>query len=330
MKKLILSIETSCDETSMAILEGHKVLSIKTVSQIDMFKDYGGVIPELASRMHVDVISDVLKFVLKDSKTKHEDIDYIAFTQSPGLVNALQIGLLAAKTLKMLLNKPLIAIDHLEGHLLSPFIGEENISNKFPMIGSIISGGHTNLYYLKDETTYKLIGRTLDDAMGETYDKVGKLLSLPYPSGPIIDEMTTNKKSPIKFKKPKVDNLDFSFSGIKSQVYREVNKNGDIYKEDIINSLQEVVSEHYVEKISNAFTKYNIKDISISGGVSASPYLRNKIKNISGINNIYLPELKYCSDNAAMIGYAAYIKILNNKYEDASLDVDSSPRSNIV
>jgi N6-L-threonylcarbamoyladenine synthase len=334
MEKIILAIETSCDETSMSIFKGHSLLSLKTVSQIDIHKEYGGVIPELASRLHVNQVAPILKEVVSKAKINIEDIDYICFTKEPGLVNALQIGLIVAKTIKMLIKKPLLAIDHLEGHLLSSFINEKDIEDKFPMLGVVISGGHTNIYYMKDSLTYKLMGKTLDDSIGESYDKVGKMLGIDYPAGSTIDKLTTNIKSDLKFSVPKVKGFDFSFSGIKSQVYREVSgtkkdKHVIYSKEQIINAFQEVVLKHFMEKIELASKEYNIKNITITGGVSASVVLRNKVNESKLFDNIYYPKKEFCSDNAAMIAYAGYNKIKNNKFEDANLNIDSSPKSNI-
>ncbi len=327
--KIILAIETSCDETSISLHKGSQVIDIETFTQIKEHNNYGGVIPEFAGRMHSQEIAKVYKTLMNRNEMKAAQIDYVAFTKQPGIINSLQVGLIAAKTIAMLTNKPLISIDHLQGHLLSPFINEKNIEKHFPMIGLIISGGHTDLYIMKDSVSYQLIGKTTDDAMGEVYDKVGKKLGLSYPSGPEIDKLTTSKEGSLKFNKPKTKELDFSFSGIKSQYFREIEKTNVLNIEDIINSFQYSISNHMMDKLTLASEKYNIFNLSISGGVSRSPYLREKITSNKMFKNIYFAKPKYCSDNAAMIGYAAYQNILNKVQVNENLDVDSSPKSTL-
>ncbi len=325
--KIILAIETSCDETSLSLHRGSKVIDMETFTQIKQHNNYGGVIPEFAGRMHSQEIAKVFKTLMNRNKMKATQIDYVAFTKQPGIINSLQVGLIAAKTTAILIDNPLISIDHLQGHLLGPFINEKKIDNKFPMIGLIISGGHTDLYLMKDPVTYELIGKTTDDAIGEVYDKVGKKLGLNYPAGPEIDKLTTNKEVVLKFNKPKTKGLDFSFSGIKSQYFREIEKFNVLNIEDIINAFQNSISNHMMDKLTLACKEHNVFNLSISGGVSRSPYLRERIKSNQEFKSIYFTEPKYCSDNAAMIGYATYQNILNKVHVNEKLDVDSSPKS---
>lgn len=316
----ILAFETSCDETSVAVVEnGHKVLSNIISTQIDIHKEYGGVVPEIASRHHIENILPVFQEAMDKANCTLKDIDYIAVTNTPGLIGSLLVGLMFAKSLSFSHNIPLIPINHIDGHIFSNFI-EENID--FPAISLIVSGGHTNLYYLtKNENNsinIELLGETLDDAIGETYDKVGRIIGLSYPGGPEIDRLAKLGSDTLKIKIPKVEGYNFSFSGIKTFITNFVNsekmKNNKIIKENIAASLQRVAVDILYEKIDFASKNKFFKSILVAGGVSANKGLREKFKDFEkkGLK-VHFPKMEYCTDNGAMIGCAAYYHLLKIK-----------------
>ncbi|WP_322962594.1 tRNA (adenosine(37)-N6)-threonylcarbamoyltransferase complex transferase subunit TsaD [Mycoplasmopsis cynos] len=309
---LILGIETSHDDTSLALLEDGKVLDMWTISQIDIFKEFGGTIPELASREHVKNISIIQKIIQK--KYDLTKISYIAYTKEPGLIGSLQIGFLFANALSISLNKPLIPINHLNGHFLSATITHRIT---FPALCLLVSGGHTQLIYSKDIDDISIIGETLDDAVGEAFDKISSKLGLGFPGGPIIDKLFNEYNGEfIKLTKPKTENeLDFSFSGLKTQVLNIVNqaqmKNQKINKVQIATSFQRTAVDYLIYKTKLALDKYNVKTLVLGGGVSANKLLRSEFIKLH--KNTIIPDLKYSTDNGAMIAQSAYLKVLKNK-----------------
>ncbi len=313
----ILAIESSCDETSIAIVKnGKEVISQITNTQIEYFKEIGGVVPEMASRMHADNIFYVYEEVLKKSQMTICDIDAIAVTQGPGLIGSLIVGVNFAKTLAMLHDKPLIGVNHLKAHIYAVNLENEM---KFPHLSLIISGGHTELIYLEENMSFKKIGQTLDDAVGESYDKVARLLSLGYPGGPKIDKLANIGEATYDLPMPKNDNtLDFSFSGLKSACFNMVNTNKmkgiEINKENFATSFQNVVVNTLLNKFKLAYDMYDIEQCSIVGGVSANSKIREEFKK--KYNNLIIPSMNYTTDNAAMIGSIAYHMYLNNEFSD--------------
>ncbi len=316
----VLGIESSCDETAAAVIEKGKVLSSVISSQIDIHKKYGGVVPELASRAHVENIDGVINKALEDACTTLDNIDLIAVTQGPGLVGALLVGLCAAKSIAWAKNIPLVPINHIQGHLESVFMSNSKI--KLPSLNLVVSGGHTSLYYVEKRLDYRLIGQTRNDAVGEAFDKVSKIMGLGYPGGPIIEKFALigNEKA-VKFPISRMsdNSLDFSFSGIKSAVVRYVeNNNIPLYKNkkesqvyhDISASFQKTVLDDILEKCERAVREYNPYSFCVSGGVSVNSYLRSRFSvfgDKKGLN-IYFPEKELTTDNAAMIAYTGYLK----------------------
>ena len=324
----ILAIESSCDETSMAIVKnGKEVISIVINTQISTHENYGGVVPEIASRMHAENITIVLDETLKKANMKIEEVDAIAVTYGPGLMGSLLVGVEAAKTLSLLYNKPLIAVNHLAGHVYA-----NNLENdmQFPLLALIISGGHTDIVYMEDDYKFKVLGGTLDDAIGEAYDKVARVLGLKYPGGPNVEKMALNGKPSYKLPIPMNDDtLNMSFSGLKSSiinlVHNETQRNMEINKEDLACSFQVVATDQLVRKLELAINKTNIKNIIIAGGVSANQYIRQEVTKLAAKHNanISVPKLLYCTDNAAMIGAAAYPLYLKKDF--ANLDLNANP-----
>lgn len=310
---LILSIESSCDETSIAVVRnGREVLSNIVSSQIDIHKLYGGVVPEIASRNHIKNISTVLEQAIEEAKIKIEDIDAVAVTYGAGLMGALLVGVNFAKTLAYALNIPLIAVSHVHGHIGANYISHLDL--KPPFLCLMVSGGHTAIVDVKDYCEFKLIGSTVDDSVGECFDKVARVLGLSYPGGPNIDRLAKQGKNVIKFnyKTPLRDTYNFSFSGLKTAVVNYVHnkeqKGEEICKEDVACTFQELVTDELCTKAIDACKKLGKDKIVVAGGVGANSRLREKLQNFGEKNNIkvYMPVLKYCTDNAAMIGAIAY------------------------
>lgn len=328
----ILAIETSCDETSIAIVEnGNKVLALTTNTQISTHAKYGGVVPEVASRMHAENITIVLNETLEKAKLKLENMDAIAVTYGPGLLGSLLVGVNFAKTLSYIYKKPLIAVNHLIGHIYA-----NNLENKleFPLLTLIVSGGHTELLYMADDYKFKLLGETLDDAIGESYDKVAKVLGLPYPGGPIIEKLAQEGKDSYKLPLPVNDGTyNFSYSGLKSSVLNLVNKEKmhgrEIIKEDLACSFQKVAVEEVCLKVKQALCEYKVKQLVVAGGVSANKYLKEELEKVCQKydTKVTIPSLIYCTDNAAMIGAAAYYLYENKMF--AALDLDACSYLNI-
>ncbi|MGN1323888.1 MAG: tRNA (adenosine(37)-N6)-threonylcarbamoyltransferase complex transferase subunit TsaD [Bacilli bacterium] len=306
-----LAIESSCDETSMSIVKnGVEEVATVVLSQIDIHKTYGGVVPEVASRSHVESITIVLDEVLNKANMTMDDIDIIGVTYGPGLIGSLLIGLQAAKTLAMLYHKPLVPVHHIAGHIYANNL-EERL--KFPLIALVVSGGHTDLIYMKEDYSFERIGSTLDDAVGEAYDKVAKVLGLSYPGGPLIDKLAMQGDDTYNLPYPLDDSsYNFSFSGLKSAVvnlvHNEKQRGCEIRIADMAFSFQKRVVTVITKKTMKAIAEYNVKNLVIAGGVAANNGLRSKMVELIKDKNIKLsiPRIKYCTDNAAMIGAAAY------------------------
>lgn len=323
---LILAIESSCDEMSMAILKDKReLLSNIVASQIDTHRLFGGVVPEIASRMHVECVSTVLKTALNEANIDMNDIDAIAVTKGPGLVGSLHVGMQAAKTLALAYHKPLIGVHHIAGHIYANELVEDI---EYPCLCLVVSGGHTELVYMESEFHFEVIGETLDDAIGEAYDKVGRVLHLPYPGGPVIDKMAQKGKHTYKLPLPlDDDSYNFSFSGLKSAVINlchNASQRGEkIIDEDLACSFQTVALEVLVSKTIKAAKDHHVKEIIVAGGVSANQGLRAKLSKESPIKVLF-PPLRYCTDNAAMIASAGRIMFEKNIYSSLDLSVKPS------
>lgn len=324
-KKYILAIETSCDETSIAIVDQDiNVISHVTNTQIEFFKEIGGVVPEMASRMHVDNILYVYDQCLNEAEMTIDEIDAIAVTVGPGLNGSLLIGVNFAKTLSLLHHKKLIGVNHLHGHIHALDI-EHDVT--YPHMSLIVSGGHTELIYMQTASSYQKIGGTHDDAAGECFDKIARILNVGYPGGPVIDKMAKKGKNTYDLPFPMNDkSLDFSFSGIKTAAYNINNqllmKNEVLRKNDFACSFQSKVVEILLTKLKAATELYDVKSISIVGGVSANSELKAKAFEL--FPQLMIPNIKYCTDNGAMIGAAAWIKYNNNEFLDP-FSVDANP-----
>lgn len=325
----ILAIESSCDETSCSIVKnGCTEISTVVLSQIDIHTDFGGVVPEIASRHHLKNITMVIEECLNKASMNMDDIDAIAVTEGPGLIGSLLVGLEAAKTLAYIHNKPLVPVHHIAGHIYA-----NNLEKplQFPLIALVISGGHTELIYMKDHYKFKYIGGTLDDAVGECYDKVARVIGVGYPGGPVIDKLAHTGKHSYNLPLPLNDNsYNFSFSGLKSAVinlaHNEEQRNKVINKEDLATSFQEVVVETITKKTMKAIKDYNVKNLIVAGGVAANKGIRNKLSLLCEANNINLtvPSLNHCTDNAAMIGAAGYFAYKNGNISDIVINAKSS------
>lgn len=318
---IILGIETSCDETSVAVVKnGREVLSNIINSQIDIHEKYGGVVPEIASRCHTEVINMIYKEALKEANITLDEIDAIACTYGPGLVGTLLVGVSYAKALSYASNKKLVGVNHIEGHIAANYITNKEL--KPPFICLIISGGHTHLVYVEDYTKFKILGKTRDDAIGEAFDKVARVVGLGYPGGPKVDKLAKEGVANINLPKTHLDNLDFSFSGIKTAILNLYHKNPNINKADLCKSFEKDCCDILIENVMKAVKMYNVDKIVLAGGVSANSYIRNEFLNLEKEKNIkvYYPELKLCTDNAAMIASAGYYNYLNNKFSDLSLN----------
>jgi N6-L-threonylcarbamoyladenine synthase len=330
-RKVILAIESSCDETSAAVVvNGREVLSNVIASQIDIHTKFGGVVPEVASRKHIEVINAVVMEALEEAKVSLEEIDAIGVTYGPGLVGALLVGLQYAKGLAYSLNKPLIGVNHIEGHISANFIEHKELEP--PFVCLVVSGGHTFIVHVKDFGDYEVIGETRDDAAGEAYDKVARALGLGYPGGPKIDKLSKEgNENAIKFPKANFhDNtLDFSFSGLKSSVLNYLNKMSmtgeEINKADVAASFQKAVVEVLTDNVILTCKRKKVKRIAIAGGVASNSALRaNLIKegDKRGIEVLF-PSPVLCTDNAAMIGSAAYFELLKGRI--ASFNINARP-----
>ena len=324
----ILAIESSCDETSAAVVvEGRELLSNIISSQIDIHEKFGGVVPEIASRKHIEAISIVVKQALEKANTTMEEIDVIGVTYGPGLVGALLVGLQYAKGLAYATKKPLIGVNHIEGHICANFIEHKDL--KPPFICLVVSGGHTFIVHMKDYGEFEVLGQTRDDAAGEAFDKVARAIGLGYPGGPKIDKLAKEGNPyAIDFPKAKFneDTLDFSFSGLKSAVLNYLNKKEmkgeEINRADVAASFQRAVTEVLVENAMKACSQRNADKIVIAGGVACNSALRSALDEAGSKNNIKIlyPSPILCTDNAGMIGSAAYFEYKNGKIADLTLN----------
>ena len=307
-QNLVLAIETSCDETAAAVVaEGKYVLSSVVSSQVDIHARYGGVVPEIASRAHVDLIAPVIAQALVEAGIEKNDLDLVAATRGPGLVGSLLVGVSAAKSLALVWKKPFIGGNHLEAHLYSCFLEEPDL--ELPLLVLLVSGGHTMLVAMDDHLRYRILGQTLDDAAGEAYDKVARYLGLGYPGGPIIDKLAASGEANIAFPRPMLnEGYNFSFSGLKTSVINYVRKNPSTPIEDIATSFQEAVVDVLITKAKKAALEINAKGLCIGGGVAANSRLREAILDTcleEGLQS-FVPSRSYCTDNAAMVAAAAW------------------------
>ena len=325
----ILGVETSCDETSIAIVKnGSEVVAITILTQMDTHAKFGGVVPEIASRMHTENITMVLEDTLNKAHMSVADVDAIAVTYKPGLLGSLLVGIEFAKVLSFIYNKPLIKVNHLIGHIYANAI---NNKLEFPLLALVVSGGHTELVIMKDDYDFELLGSTLDDAIGEAYDKVARILNIPYPGGPGIEKLALQGKPTYDLPKPVMDHTyNFSYSGLKSYiinlVHNETQRGNKIKQADLACSFQATAVDELARKVDLALKNTGIKHIIVAGGVSANKYLRGEIQRIAEENNakLSIPEFIYCTDNAAMIGAAAYPLYLKHDFADYSLNAESS------
>ena len=322
----ILAIESSCDETSASIIKnGREEISTVVLSQMDTHANFGGVVPEIASRMHIENITMVLEECLDKSGLTMDDIDAIAVTYAPGLIGSLLVGLMAAKTLAFVYDKPLIPVHHIAGHIYANNLVKPL---EFPLISLVVSGGHTELVYMKENYSFEKLGGTLDDAVGEAYDKVARVIGLPYPGGPRVDKLAAEGQDVYDLPVPlNDDSYNFSFSGLKSAVvnlvHNEKQRGNEVIPENVAASFQNRVTEILVKKTMKALKEYDVHNLIVAGGVAANKGLRAKLISECekcGVD-LTLPEIKYCTDNAAMIGAAGYYAY--QKGRRASLDLNA-------
>ena len=318
-----LGIESSCDETAASIVKnGREILSNIVDTQIPIHEKYGGVVPEIASRNHIEAISRVVKLALQEANITFEQIDAITPTYGPGLVGALLVGLSYGKALSYAINKPLVGVNHIQGHIASNYITHKDL--KPPFLCMMMSGGNTQIVYVKDYTKFEVLGKTRDDAIGEAFDKVARVVGLGYPGGPKVDKLAKDGKPVFELPKTHFENLDFSFSGIKTAVINLNHKTPNINKADLCASFEKAVTEVLIENIKKAVEQTNVKTIALAGGVSANSYIRKAFMDLEkeGIK-IYMPDLKLCTDNAAMIASAGYYNFIDGKRDN--LDLNAIP-----
>ena len=327
----ILGIESSCDETSCSIVKnGCEEIATIISSQIDIHKDYGGVVPEIASRNHVKNVTFVIEECLEKANMSMDEIDAIAITYGPGLIGSLLVGVEAAKTLSFIYDKPLIPVHHIAGHIYANSLVKEM---KFPLLALVVSGGHTELIKMDKHYSFEKLGGTLDDAIGECYDKVARVINLEYPGGPKVDKLAHIGKCSYKLPVPlKDDSYNFSFSGLKSAVinlvHNEEQRGNPIIKEDLAASFQKVAISEIINKTKKAIEENNIKNLIVAGGVAANQGLREEVEKMcSELEVEYtFPPMKYCTDNAAMIAAAGYFAMLDNRHADLSLNSKSTDK----
>lgn len=327
---IILSIESSCDDTSAAVLKNDRILSNVIASQ-KVHEQYGGVVPELASRAHEQNIIPVVDTAIKNAKITKEDIDAVAFTRGPGLLGSLMVGVSFAKSFSQALQIPLIEVNHLQAHVLSHFIKEndDSVVPQFPFVCLLVSGGHTQILLLKSYFEMEILGQTIDDAAGEAIDKAAKIMDLGYPGGPIIDRLAKEgDPKAFKFATPHIPDFDYSFSGIKTSFLyflrdRLVEDPNFIeeHKNDLCASIQNCIISFLIKKLEKAVKKCGAKQVAIAGGVSANSLLRSELQKMGKRNGweVFIPKMQFCTDNAAMVGIAGYFKYLNKDFADISL-----------
>ena len=316
----ILGIESSCDETSVSVVKnGREVLSNVIHSQIDIHKEYGGVVPEIASRCHTEVINQIMKQALKEANLSLKEIDAVSVAYGPGLVGALLVGVSYAKALSYAIKKPLIGVNHIEGHIAANYITHKELEP--PFLCLIISGGHTQLVKVNDYTSFEILGKTRDDAIGEAFDKVARVIGLGYPGGPKVDKLAKEGEPNIILPKTHFENLDFSFSGIKTAILNLYHKNPDLNKADLCISFEKTATEMLLTNTLKATKEYGMDKIAICGGVSANSYIRQSFLNLEKDGyRVYYPRIKLCTDNAAMIGAVGYYKYLKKEFSDLTLN----------
>ena len=330
---IILGIESSCDDTSAAVIKGNRILSNIAASQT-IHNEYGGVVPELASRAHQQNIIPVIHQSLTKANIQQNEISAIGFTRGPGLLGSLLVGTSFAKSLAMSLDVPLIEVNHLHAHILAHFIEDANpVPPKFPFLCLTVSGGHTMILLVEDYFDMKIIGKTIDDAAGEAFDKIGKLFGLDYPAGPIVDKLAkTGDPHAFTFSKPKMDGYDYSFSGVKTSVLyfiqKELKEDPEFISEnlnDLCASVQKTITETLMLKLEKAAAEYQISEVAIAGGVSANSGLREAmLTNKEKLGwNIYIPKFEYTTDNAAMIAMVAKLKYERGEFSDLSVSASA-------
>ncbi|MBP3625277.1 MAG: tRNA (adenosine(37)-N6)-threonylcarbamoyltransferase complex transferase subunit TsaD [Peptococcaceae bacterium] len=325
---IILAIESSCDETAVAIIKnGHEILANVVSTQIEIHRRYGGVVPEIASRKHLELINAVVQEALDQAHMILDDVTHIAVTYGPGLVGALLVGVATAKALAFSSGKPLIGVHHIEGHICANFLVKQDF--QFPLVCLVVSGGHTNIIKITDHGQYLLLGQTKDDAAGEAYDKIARAIGLPYPGGPHIEQLAKEGNADA-IELPRAwmgeDNYDFSFSGLKSAVLNYLNKakmkGEEINPADVAASFQQAVLDVLVQKTVRAAVENGVDTILLAGGVAANGTLRNQLQNAASEHHIqvHYPPIHFCTDNAAMIGAAAHYKAVKGDYADLTLN----------
>lgn len=330
--KVGLAIETSCDETSAAVVDfNYRVLSNVVASQIPFHKEFGGVVPEIASRKHVELLNYIVRRALKESKVNFGNIEFVSATRGPGLIGSLMVGLTAAKGFAFALRKPMVFVDHIESHIWANFLGGKK--PELPAVCLVISGGHTNFYRMDKDLKLKLLGATLDDAVGEAFDKVAHVLGLSYPGGPEIEKLAEKSKNPYKFPRPMIDSgdLNVSLSGLKTAVAYFVKKNPDASPEDIAFGFQQAVCDMLIKKLDFALKKYNPQSILIAGGVIANTYLRRKFSQFSDRKKIAMsfPQFEYCTDNAAMVAARAIFRYCAGQRDNFQSEAYSITRTGV-
>ncbi|HHW09490.1 MAG TPA: tRNA (adenosine(37)-N6)-threonylcarbamoyltransferase complex transferase subunit TsaD [Firmicutes bacterium] len=330
--ELLLGIETSCDETAAAVVaEGRTILSNVVASQIDLHQKWGGVVPEVASRQHVEAIMPVIDKALKDAGTTPDKLAAIAVTCGPGLVGSLLVGLSAAKALAFSAGKPLIGVNHIEGHIYANFLAHREVTA--PLVCLTVSGGHTNLLYMPEPGVYKVMGRTRDDAAGEALDKVGRVMGLPYPAGAHIDRLAREgKPGAVQLPRGLLEGLDFSFSGLKTAainyLHNAAQRHEEVNMADFAAGLQEAVVDVLVAKTMHAAEQVGVDIIIMSGGVAANTRLRRRLREEaeSAGKRLFYPPVELCTDNAAMIASAGYFRYRRGEYADLTLNAEPSLR----
>lgn len=325
----ILAIESSCDDTSAAIISEGKVLS-NVVSSQDKHALWGGVVPEVASREHLRLIMPVVRKALDDAQISLREVNAVAITRAPGLLGSLHVGVSFAKSVSLAMELPIIDVNHMDAHIMANFIDDPKPS--FPFLCLTVSGGHTQISIVRDYLNVEIIGSTIDDAAGEAFDKTGKILGLDYPSGPIMDRMAQQGQAIFTFTEPNIPNLDFSFSGLKTAILyflkKEMDKNPQFIQQNIYDlcaSVQQRIVSILMNKLSKAVDQYDIREVALAGGVAANSALRKAMADKRDTDgwNIFIPKISYCTDNAAMIGQQAYFKYRSGLFADQHIQASA-------